>query len=75
MPPEVPESDEERARKILAQMQRLEKMRRTRSGGYSFIWVVTLFLLLAVAIVFFANLPKFKLLYQMLTRPDSLLLR
>jgi uncharacterized BrkB/YihY/UPF0761 family membrane protein len=69
-----PESDEERAKKILRAFRHLERRERLRRQAISLIWLITLILVIAIALVFFANLPKFKLLYQMLTQPDSLLL-
>ncbi len=69
----LPESDEERAQKILATLQRARLDQNRRYSGINLLWLVTLVLLLALTIVFLINLPRFKILYLLLTQPDSLL--
>jgi hypothetical protein len=73
MKPPLPENDEERARKILAALQKARLDQNRRRPGINLLWLVTLVLLLAITIVFLLNLPRFKILYLLLTQPDSLL--
>lgn len=67
--------DEEKAQKILRAFKNLEKRERLTRRSVGFIWIIPLLLLIALILVFFANYPKFKLVYQLLTQPDSLLVR
>ncbi len=71
--PESHKSDEERAREILAAFNRLERRNQARVRMVNFIWVITLLLVVALIAVVWSNLSRFKLLYQLLTRPDSLI--
>lgn len=71
--PESHKSDEERAREILAAFNRLERRNRSWVRMVNFIWVITLLLVVALIAVVWSNLSRFKLLYQLLTSPDSLI--
>lgn len=73
MKPLPPESDEEKARKILEALKRVEMTQSRRRLNINLLWVVTLILLVAIVIVFLTNLPRFKMVYLLLTQPDSLL--
>ncbi|NPV14324.1 hypothetical protein HPY86_05265 [candidate division WOR-3 bacterium] len=73
MKPLPPESDEERAQKILEALKKFEPNQSRKYPGINLIWLVTVILLLAIVIVFLTNLPRFKMLYLLLTQPDSLL--
>lgn len=75
MPKQLINSDEEKADKILRAFRHLEKRERLRRQGANFIWIIMLILLIAILVVFFANLEKFKLIYRILTQPDSLISR
>ncbi len=73
MKPLPPESDEEKSRKILEALKRVEMTQSRRRLNINLLWVVTLILLLAIVIVFLTNPPRFKMVYLLLTQPDSLL--
>ncbi|MGB9742925.1 MAG: hypothetical protein ACP5JB_06625 [candidate division WOR-3 bacterium] len=70
----APESDEERAQQILAAFRRLERQERLRSRINMLVWLVTLVLIVAVVLVLIVNLHRFRLFYQLLNQPDSLLI-
>lgn len=73
MKPHQPESDEERARKILRALKAVEKRRLQRRFSVNLLWLLTLILILAIALVIIINIARFRTLYQLLTNPDSLL--
>ncbi|MEO0068993.1 MAG: hypothetical protein ABIK23_07710 [candidate division WOR-3 bacterium] len=67
--------DEEKAQKILRAFRNIERREHLHRRSFNIIWLITLILLIAVFVIFFANYPKFKLMYKMLTQPDSLLVK
>jgi cell division septal protein FtsQ len=69
----APEPDEERAQQILKAFRQLERQERIRGRLDFLIWLLTLVLIGALVIVLIVNLQKFKLFYQLLNQPDSLL--
>jgi cytochrome c-type biogenesis protein CcmH/NrfG len=68
----VPGSDEERAQKILAAMEKANPQRAPRRYG-SFVLLFSFLLVVAIVVVLLANWPKFSLIWTQLTRPDSLI--
>jgi uncharacterized membrane protein len=71
-PPVAPDPDEERARKILAALEKVQP-RRARLAGYSwFIVVMSLVLVLAIVVLVLTNRQRFAFIWQHMTRPDSL---
>ncbi|MGQ9678594.1 MAG: hypothetical protein ACUVUD_04860 [bacterium] len=73
MKPHQPESDEERAQKILRALKAVERRELRRRFSFPLVWVLTLILILAIATVIIINIARFKMLYQSLINPDSLL--
>jgi|YelNatPaOPRAMG01_1025707.scaffolds.fasta_scaffold17442_2 type IV secretory pathway component VirB8 len=71
---QMPESDEEKARKILAAFRHLERRERLKARTNMLFGILMLILVLAIVIVILVNLQKFRLFYQLLNQPDSLLL-
>ncbi len=69
----LPDPDEEKARQILAAFRQLERQERLRVRMRMLMWLLQLLLVVAVGVVFISNLKKFKLLQELVTRPDSLL--
>jgi len=70
--PVAPGSDEDRARKILAALEKVQP-RRARLAGYSwFIVIMSLVLVLAIVVLLLTNKQRFAFIWQHLTRPDSL---
>lgn len=68
------DEDEEKARKILEAFQRLDRQERARRRLDSLVWILTLVLMVALAVVFISHLRKFQIFQNLLTQPDSLLL-
>lgn len=73
MKPHQPESDEKRARKILQALEALEKRRFQRRFSGNLLWLLTLSLILAIALLIIINIARFRTVYQLLTNPRSLL--
>lgn len=73
MKPHQPESDEERAQKILQALKTVEKRKSRRRFTVNLVWLFNLMLICAIATVIIVNLARFRTLYQLLTNPDSLL--
>lgn len=71
-PKPPPGSEEERAQKILAAMEKAQPERAPRRYG-SFILLFTFLLVVAIVVVLLANWPKFALIWTQLTRPDSII--
>lgn len=68
----LPGSEEERAQKILAALEKTRPERVPRRYG-SCLLVFTFLLVVAIVVVLAANWPKFSLLWTQLTKPDSLI--
>lgn len=68
----MPGSEEERAQKILAALEKTRPERVPRRYG-SCLLVFTFLLVVAIVVVLAANWPKFSLLWTQLTKPDSLI--
>ena len=68
----LPGSEEARAQKILAALEKTRPERVPRRYG-SCLLVFTFLVVVAIVVVLAANWPKFSLLWTQLTRPDSLI--
>jgi len=68
----LPGSEEERAQKILAAMEKTAPARAPRRYG-SCLLVFTFLLVVAIVVVLAVNWPKFSLIWTQLTKPDSLI--
>lgn len=68
----LPGSEEERAQKILAALEKSRPERAPRRYG-SFLLLFSFLLVVAIAVVLLANWPKFALIWTQLTKPESLI--
>ena len=68
----LPGSEEERALKLLAALEKTRPERVPRRYG-SCLLVFTFLLVVAIVVVMAVNWPKFSLLWTQLSRPDSLI--
>jgi hypothetical protein len=67
----MPTSDDERAEKILRQLNRIPDRPRARHGYAWFIILTAAILLGATGFVILTNRERFGLLYQHMAHPDS----
>lgn len=67
-----PDDADERARRILESMARLDRAGRQRPRGINPVWILVGLLVLAIILVLAAGRERFALLWQHLLRPDSL---
>lgn len=65
-------SDEERAEKILAAMNRLKRRKEMPRLITWFPWILTAALIVAIAFVILSNRQQFLQIWNHLVRPDSL---
>ncbi len=61
----------ERGRKIIRQMEKLERRRRVPRYNGALVFVLALVLISAIIIVVVGNRERFALIWGHLTRPDS----
>jgi hypothetical protein len=68
----IDDPEVERGRKIIAQMEKLERKKRVPHYGGAMILILALVLISAIVLVILSNRERFALIWGHLTQPDSI---
>ncbi|OYD17398.1 hypothetical protein CH330_00300 [candidate division WOR-3 bacterium JGI_Cruoil_03_51_56] len=66
------DSEEERGKRILKQIEQLEKKRRSPKFSSWIPWILAFVLVLAIVVILLTNWNSFSSLWSHLIRPDSI---